>query len=273
MTAFHKEYNKEWLTVINNLKKEGYQGLEIAVQFSSDKQLEAFKTIKEKKQLSYIAQIHTCGYPISSSDINVHLDSFKKGIETALKINPDAINVHSGRDCWTQNQTLEFFNKAQEFQQQVNVPIQHETHRQRALFNPYITKLVIETCPQIYLNADISHWVLVGERFYDKEHDKEFFDAFNVIKGNARQIHARIGSPNQIQVIHPELEVESLKWYDQIWKDIAQAQQNKGTNVFYYTCEFGPQPYSIYNPKTKKQLNNTKKNNDFMLKHLLNNHK
>ncbi|EAR96052.3 hypothetical protein TTHERM_00127170 (macronuclear) [Tetrahymena thermophila SB210] len=141
MTAFHKEYNKEWLSVINKLKKKGYQGLEIAVQFSSESQLDAFKVIKDKKELSYVAQIHTCGYPIISSDVNAHLDSLKKGIETALKINPDAINIHSGRDCWTQDQTLEFFNKAQEIQQHVNVPIQHETHRQRALFNPYITKI------------------------------------------------------------------------------------------------------------------------------------
>ncbi|EAR99766.1 xylose isomerase domain protein TIM barrel protein, putative (macronuclear) [Tetrahymena thermophila SB210] len=265
---------RNWGNTFKNLKEKGYQGIEIPVQFSIERnQLDPFKT-KNRHGFDYVAEIYTCGYPIYSSDINAHLDSFKKGIDTALKINPSVINVHSGRDCWTIDQTLEFFTKVQQFQEQLDVPINHETCRQRSLYNPYITKLVVQNCPNIYLNLDLSHWVLIGERLYDREKDVEFFEAFNTIKQNTRQVNARIGSVNQIQVIDPGYDDEILKWYDQMWKEITQAQEIKGQNSFYFSCKFGPEPYQInYLNRKKQAAKDIIKSNDFMLAHLMQNHK
>lgn len=96
------------------------------MQFSSPKELAAFKEMKKRvstsaKEIVYVAQIHTCGYPISSSSVEKHLDSFKTGIETALLVEPRAINVHSGKDSWTIDQTLEYFRKVEEFTRELQV--------------------------------------------------------------------------------------------------------------------------------------------------------
>ena len=39
------------------------------------------------------------------------------------------MNVHSGVDSWTLDQSIEFYKKCEEFERDLGVPVAHETHR------------------------------------------------------------------------------------------------------------------------------------------------
>jgi hypothetical protein len=56
----------------------------------------------------------------------------------------------------------------------LDVSVSHETHRGRALFNPFITGHLLNKFPTLYITADLSHWLVVCERLlshsiYDEE--------------------------------------------------------------------------------------------------------
>lgn len=56
----------------------------------------------------------------------------------------------------------------------LGVSVSHETHRGRALFNPFITAHLLNKFPTLYITADWSHWTVVCERLlatsvYDEE--------------------------------------------------------------------------------------------------------
>lgn len=48
----------------------------------------------------------------------------------------------------------------------LGVPVSHETHRGRALFNPFITAHLLNRFPDLYITADWSHWTVVCERLF-----------------------------------------------------------------------------------------------------------
>lgn len=55
LPVFRNLPDKKWTTALKKLKKTGYEGLEIAVQFSSAPQLEQFKKLKSEFEFEYIS--------------------------------------------------------------------------------------------------------------------------------------------------------------------------------------------------------------------------
>jgi hypothetical protein len=67
-----------------------------------------------------------------------------------------------------------FFGLAQIQQEYKDISINHETHRQRSLYNPFIFRDVMFELQRlkmdklININTDISHWVVVCERLFNE---------------------------------------------------------------------------------------------------------
>jgi hypothetical protein len=93
--------------------------------------------------------------------VSSHIDEFKHQIGLALSAAggaPFMINCHSGLDSWSYAESLEFFTAAVEYTKSIAVPVYHETHRGRALYNPWICRDIVLALPDIQLTADYSHW-------------------------------------------------------------------------------------------------------------------
>ena len=72
--------------------------------------------------MSLVTQIHTCNYPISSLKVDDHFESFKKQVDVSKNIwGADLINVHSGVDSWSLEESIQFFQKCEEFEKDLGV--------------------------------------------------------------------------------------------------------------------------------------------------------
>ena len=97
-------------------------------------------------------------------DISVgrHLKALEKNLGRALQLDPVHINVHAGSDSWcvlrnhmpsslasrhrSDAECDVFYGHAVEVQRRVcgAVPVSHETHRGRALFNPFRAHVLLK---------------------------------------------------------------------------------------------------------------------------------
>ena len=101
------------------------------------------------------------------------------------------------------------------------------------------------------LTLDVSHWFCVHERFlYDQE------DALALAIERTDHIHARVGHDQGSQV--PDFRMpewkESLERHLSIWDRIIERARNEGRETFTVTPEFGPAPYTLFQPGTNEPL-------------------
>ena len=101
-----------------------------------------------------------------------------------------------------------------------------------------------EASQRVRLTADLSHWVVVGSRFYDYPADAVPFErAMAHLEQRCVLIHARVGYSEGCQVPHPAapeyrhaLEAHEA-WWERLWK----AQLTRGEKPLVMP-EFGPVP-------------------------------
>jgi hypothetical protein len=240
---------------LQGFKDEGFSGIELATGFFNNSYKGEFNKIRKELGLKLITQIHTLGYPVPKSTSEEHVQDFKKKVEDALTWDPDMINTHDGRDDWSLFDSVNYFIKISEYEQMLKseVPIAHETHRQRILNNHRIAYDVMKFCPHINFNSDISHWVVSAERLLSDATDEKWNDIVELLCKRTKMIHARIGSPNQIQVIDPNSEEnkENKEYFHQLWLKIFKESPMKSLNV---VLEYGPNPYAINVPNGENVL-------------------
>jgi hypothetical protein len=234
---------------LQGFKTQGFAGIEIATGFFDNTYKSDFNKVRKELDLKLITQIHTLGYPVPRSKSQQHIDDFKKKVEDSLTWEPDMINTHDGRDDWSFYESVNYFIRLSEYEKSLKtvVPIVHETHRQRILHNHKITHDVMKFCPDIHLNADLSHWVVSAERLLNDQTDEKWHKILHLLCKRSKLIHARVASPNQIQVIDPSSEDnrENREWFYNIWRKIYD--ESVGKDLF-VTLEYGPSPYAICNP-------------------------
>lgn len=67
------------------------------------------------------------------------------------------VSVHS----WSYAESLDFFSQATSYTKcavPAGVSVYHETHRGRALYNPWVCRDLVRALPDLMLTADYSHW-------------------------------------------------------------------------------------------------------------------
>lgn len=268
------DHVEQWPALFQDLAKSNYSGVEaptwvvcgVGPTFSrwhecDESRSTAFRAALQASGLLYIAQVHTCGYPIASASPRDHLGSlhallvFAKG-----ELGADFANVHGGVDFWSPAEMLEFFRGAKTLQEWerrlIPATISHETHRMRALSTPMAASLVLDAVPGVRLTADLSHWVVGAERLFDFPSDAGWWPKLLQKVADATVLtHARVGAPREIQVADPaapehrELLATYEAWWAQIW-----AAQAAREGVVYVEAEFGPTPYMPALPHTLQPL-------------------
>jgi hypothetical protein len=245
-----------YLNVINN---EGYQGTELFLPFYS---IDVDTTLKAHAEfgLDIITGIATDG-----ADIKQHLASLTKQVEQALEFSPTLINCHTGRDIFSLKDNLMLFEAALKLEQKHNMTITHETHRFRPTFSTFGTEQIINELPELNLNLDISHWMVV--------HESDLSDQAERLKKlfkSVYHIHGRVGFEEGPQVTNPEDE----RWqahlinHTQLWQKVVDNAAARQDNSFTITPEFGPFPYAHILPATGEHLADIWRANRFMKQHL-----
>ena len=222
-----------WETLFPKIHDLRYYGIEHILPEESER-------IRFRSQLNlhgfdYIAQIVTVGDSVTD-----HIKSFRRTIEDAITMKPRLINCHSGCDWFSEEEALRYFSEALECEAKVGIPVAHETHRGRILYNPWITERLLKQLPELRLSCDFSHWVVVSERLLEKETEIIAQCAERCI-----HVHARVGYEEGPQVPDPrapEYERHVLA-HERWWRMVWDAQERRGMSESTLTPEFGAPDY------------------------------
>ncbi len=226
-------FARDWETGFADFASLGYEGIDAVLPVSEKEAL--FRDLLERHGFFYIAQIGTVGQTLQE-----HLDSFRAQVERAVTFEPLLINAHSGRDAFSAAESREFFREALQIQADCGVPVVHETHRSRVLYNPWITRDLLREFPEMKLCCDFSHWINVCERLI---HDQ--VEIIRLCAQRCLHIHARVGYEHGPQVPDPRAPeyAAHLEAHESWWEMIWYAQQDAGRELLTFTPEFGPPRY------------------------------
>ncbi|MBE9028143.1 TIM barrel protein [filamentous cyanobacterium LEGE 11480] len=173
--------------------------------------------------------------PKPERSLQDHLDDLRWTIEYAAAMDALFVSAMTGYDAWSWQQNVDFFSQALELQQQSGITISFETHRSRSLFNPWITRDLLQQFPQMQITCDFSHWCVVCERLIDSE-----WEILQLCASRARHIHSRVGFAQHAQVSEPRAPeyqaalIAHERWWDLIW----QSQKLRGLPRTTMTPEF-----------------------------------
>lgn len=214
-------------------------------------------------ECDYIAEVVTGGdfVPNRNWSPQQHLDDIKRQLDNSMPLNPLFATCITGCDAWEEQDSIAFFEQAMHLQKDYGIALSFETHRSRSLFNPWITKRVVEALPEIKLTVDMSHWCVVCERLMDSE-----IDTMHAIANNVHHIHGRVGYDQGPQVPHPALPEyqDALKSHQSIWEIFWLSQQDKGFQISTLTPEFGPDGYCHLLPFTQAPVADIDEVNQWM---------
>jgi sugar phosphate isomerase/epimerase len=234
-------YEKDFETACIEAKKAGFDGIEAQAP-KNIKETLVWKACLEKYELSYIAEIVTGGgyTPRRNASVQEHLDDFQSALEASQRLSPLFVTCIGGCDAWSEEQSLLFFESALHVAQKAHCVVSFETHRSRTLFNPWVTKRMVEKLPALKLTLDLSHWCVVCERRMDTE-----LETMQALSSHVHHIHARVGYDQGPQVPHPAAPEykEDVKVHQQCWEIVWKAQRLQGYQSTTMTPEFGPDGY------------------------------
>jgi hypothetical protein len=174
-------------------------------------------------------------------------DKVSPTLKRLAEYQPLKINLQTGRDSMSRDEGCALFEEALRIQEQIRIPVSHETHRGRILFTPWDTAFYLRQFDTLRLTADYSHWVNVCERTPDDQRE-----ALALANERASHIHGRVGYEEGPQVPDPSAPeyARHLAWHEQQWQQIWQHQAQSGAEYFTFTPEYGPPSYLHTLPHT-----------------------
>lgn len=258
---FWGQENKSAAQFVQMAIEAGYDGVEVNIPDDEDFNDELMQEI-DANQLTFIAQLWML--PTDDSP-KKYIKKFENELMRRVEMNPKFINSHTGRDYFSFDDNCRIIEMCLEITQQTGVEIVHETHRGRFPFCAKTAAKYLKKYPELSLNADFSHWVLVSESFLDDQQK-----ALNRAIEHAQYIHARVGHIQTPQVNHPlapENE-EFLLTFTEWWKAIIARASLEGKPEFFICPEFGPAPYMPALPYTNQPVSSQWEINKSMMGYL-----
>jgi hypothetical protein len=223
----------QWEDVFPVFKAAGYHGIESRMPEPKDSQ--RFLSLLETYGFEFIPQIFSQG-----ETVEAHVESFREQLDRAKSFRPRLVNAHSGRDAFSEEERVRFFERALQLEAEAGIPVAHETHRGRILFTPWTTAHLLKRFPSLKLCCDFSHWVCVCERLLE--------DQAPVLRQCAARcihLHARVGYEQGPQVPDPRAPeyARHLEAHERWWGLVWEAQAQRCDAVSTLTPEFGPPGY------------------------------
>jgi len=257
--------DEAWETVFPKFKKEGFDAVEIPLAFVRDYGVEKFQHLLKENDLQYVAMIFTDG-PLAYSQkannsnndflsVKQHITEFENQLRDVAELHPLFVNTHSGKDWFSIEEAVEFFEAAIHASKEAGIRVCHETHRGRILYSPWVARAIVAKVPDLLLCADLSHFVVVTEA---NPADQKLTEAINALADRVIHIHARVGYEEGPQVNDPRApEWEDHvrgheKWWETIWRSQAERKLEYST----FTPEFGPPQYMHTLPFSKVPVSN-----------------
>ncbi len=256
-------FDGDYLKAVEEAVADGYDGIEGPVPQNAQLRRE-FAAALQQAGLSYIQEICTGGdyVPDRRASVETHLQALEEGMTLGAELNPLLVTSMAGCDAWPEAQSIDFFRRGITIAEQLGQTLCYETHRSRTLFNPWVTRRIVEAMPEIKLTADFSHWCVVCERLIDTE-----LDVIEAIAPNVHHIHARVGYEQGPQVPHPAAPeyAEALKAHQRWWETLWASQQQRGYTLTTMTPEFGPDGYLHRLPFTDMPVGDLREINNWMM--------
>lgn len=221
------------------IQAAGYDGVEAGLP--DKKSAPLFRRLLAKHRLDFIPMIFTQGPD--------HKASFRALLGAAAKWKPRQVTAHSGKDHLPLQEQLDYFGEALRAEKEAGIPVAHETHRGRFLYNAQDTARLLKALPDLSINADFSHWCCVSESMLD---DQE--KSLRLACGHALHLHGRVGYEEGPQVPDPRAPeyVYALKKHETWWGWIIREHLKAKKKVMTFTPEFGPPPYMQTQPYSRR---------------------
>ncbi|KAK6198416.1 hypothetical protein LQW54_010310 [Pestalotiopsis sp. IQ-011] len=247
---------ENWDKLFPELKQIGFEGIEIDVaNLNGPSEYQALRTLADKHAL-VITVLMFSSWPqyvgprpkgLTPAD---HLEYYRKSLQGVTILKPIKVNVHSGSDIWTFDQSVEFYKGTFAIDEELGFAgkVCHETHRNRSLFSPQATDYIVSRVPNLRITADISHWVVLSERLLDEsEEDRELLER---VFPHVEHIHARIGTTQASQCPDPTNPIfkEEREFFERAWLRILELRlKNNDLSTVTFVPEYGPFPYHPIN--------------------------
>ncbi|HEY0828990.1 MAG TPA: TIM barrel protein [Bacilli bacterium] len=125
------------------------------------------------------------------------------------------------------------------------IPLFLETHRDTALQDIYQTIRLLEKLNRLYLNLDLSHYVLAGE--CNSANRTQWRRDMAPILARAGTFHGRISNGNQIQIGLGDHEEEWTNYFIEMWSEamFQWIQIARPGDVCNFICELIGPPYAL----------------------------
>jgi sugar phosphate isomerase/epimerase len=181
-----------------------------------------------------------------------HLRSLDEQLARLVRLGAALANVQLGSDLFEAEDAAALVADALACAAGHGLPMVVETHRSRPTFSAPTTARLLRAVPEVWLCADLSHWMVV--------HESDTLDevAAHVDAALARtaHVHARIGFSQGPQV--PDWRAPEwsghVERYVGWWQRVVDARATAGAERLVITPEFGPPPYAPTRPGTGQPL-------------------
>jgi hypothetical protein len=233
-----------WEDAFPRFKAAGYHGIDALPPGPQD--LDRFRGLLSEYGFGYILQVLTVG-----DTVEQHIKSFREQAESGMALQPRLIGCHGGKDAWSDDESEQFFEGVLQIEQDLGIPVGHETHRGRILYNPWVTSRMLDRFPDLKLVCDFSHWTCVAERL--------LHDQMDIIRKSAERcihIHARVGYEEGPQVPDPRAPEYryALDRFESWWELIWDVQDARRLDTITLTPEYGPPGYLHTLPYTRQPV-------------------
>ncbi|MEX0314787.1 MAG: sugar phosphate isomerase/epimerase family protein [Allomuricauda sp.] len=234
-----------WAEFLQKVKNHGYDGVEIDLPLGKHKK-EILSILKDF-DLNFVGQ----HWETKEVSFEQHKEQYKKHLYNLVEGEPFLINSHTGMDFFSFAQNAELIELAFTIEKETGITITHETHRSRFSFAAHVCRTFLTEFPSLKLTSDFSHWCCVAETLLENQQD-----AVNLAIKHSHHVHARVGSSQSPQVIDPRSDTYAveLKQFKMWWKQMLDNAQQQGRDYITITPEYGPEPYALLHPNTKKLL-------------------
>ena len=153
-----------WSVFLNNIKKAGYQGVEIDLPLESIKKNEICSMLHDL-ELDFVAQ----HWETKEVNFTKHQEQYKRHLHNLVEASPLFVNSNTGMDFFTRRQNTALIETAHEIELESGVTITHETHRSRFSFAAHVCLSYLEEYPFLKLTSDLSHWCCVAESLLENQ--------------------------------------------------------------------------------------------------------
>lgn len=233
-----------WEVFVVRVKEAGYAGIEW-FPYSERIDSQIVLTLLQQQGLELCIVMTVTGV---HNDIDNYLIELRKQLLDICSIRngdlaPLFISAQTGREYYTEEQIDLCLACCAEVSREFQIPIYHETHRNKWAYAAHVVLPVLKKHPNLLLTLDISHWFCVSESYLE---DQQEVVEMAVVQ--ARHIHARVGHIEGPQVYEPSSPeyAETLEAHLKIWDKYIKARLEMGAEVCTITPEFGPPPYMVF---------------------------